>query len=61
MKPFMENICMHPYCRETDCKNCCHFNPKFYGIKVPKKIGHVLFNLEAWLVEQEFKKMGGKF
>lgn len=61
MKPFMENICMHPHCQGTDCKNCCHFTPKAYGIKVPKWIGHVLFNLEAWLVEREFKKMDGKF
>lgn len=61
MKPFMENICMHPHCQGTDCKNCCHFTPKAYGIKVPKRLGHVLFNLEAWLVEREFKKMKGKF
>lgn len=61
MKPFMENICMHPYCREPDCKNCCHFRPKAFGVKIPKWLGHVLFNLEAWLVEREFKKMNGKF
>ena len=48
MKPFMENICMHPHCKEIDCKNCCHFTPKAYGIKVPKWIGHILFNLGAW-------------
>lgn len=61
MKPFMENICMHPYCREPDCKNCCHFSPNAYGIKVPRWLGHVLFNLEVWLAEREFKKMEGKF
>lgn len=61
MKPFMENICMHPYCREPNCKNCCHFNPKVYGFKVPKWLGHILFDLEAWLVEREFKKMDGEF
>ena len=56
MKPFMENICMHPHCFATDCKSCCYFAPKAYGIKVPKWLGHILFNLEERLMRKQHIK-----
>lgn len=46
IKPFMENNCYHPYCKETDCEKCFFFNPKFLGIRVPKFLGNILFKLE---------------
>lgn len=56
MKPFMENPCMHPYCQETRCKNCYFFQPKIFGIKVPKFIGAFLFYVEGWIMYLEYKK-----
>lgn len=52
MKPFMGNACMHPHCKSLDCENCCYFTPKFYGIKVPKWLGLILFDLEEWLMRE---------
>ena len=43
MRPFMENICMHPHCMNPTCEECSFFTPKAFGIKVPKRLGLVLF------------------
>lgn len=52
MKPFMGNTCLHPHCKEANCKNCPHFTPRLYGFKVPKWIGNVLFWLEYKLIDR---------
>lgn len=61
MNPFMGNTCMHPYCKEPDCKNCCHFMPTCYGIKVPKWLGHMLFNLEWRILSKNESKAVNDF
>lgn len=49
MRPFMENICMHPHCMNPTCEECSFFTPKAFGIRVPKRLGLVLFKLEESL------------
>lgn len=49
MKPFMENICGHPHCMNPECKKCSFFAPKAFGVRVPKKLGLLLFDLEERL------------
>ena len=61
MKLFMENPCMRPHCQRVVCKGCCYFTPKAFGVRVPKWMGHMLFDLEACLVCREFERMSGKF
>lgn len=55
MKPFMGNMCMHPHCQESDCKNCRYFTPMFYNIKVPKWLGHILFYIEWLMIKRQIK------
>lgn len=43
---FMSNTCQHPYCREPDCVHCYFFNPKAFGIPVPRRLGNFLFWLQ---------------
>lgn len=50
MKHFMSNSCMHPYCKEEDCKKCFFYKPMFFNIRVPKIIGDILFKLEEKLM-----------
>ena len=61
MKLFMENPCMHPHCQSVICKGCRYFTPKAFGVRVPKWMGYMLFDLEAWLVCREFERMSRKF
>lgn len=53
MRPFMSNQCMHPYCKRCDCEKCFFFSPKFFGVRVPKKVGNFLFDIEDWLFRME--------
>lgn len=57
MKPFMGNPCGHGYCRRDDCEKCPAYIPTFFGRKVPKWLGNLLFRFEAWL----FRPKGNKF
>ena len=41
---------MHPYCKEINCEKCFFYKPMFFNIKVPKKIGNLLFKLEDKLM-----------
>ena len=50
MKQFMKNPCMHPYCKNQDCKKCFFYKPMFFNIRVPKIIGNWLFKLEDKLM-----------
>jgi hypothetical protein len=53
MKPFMSNPCMHPHCKDVKCEKCFFYQPAFYGIRVPKKVGTFLFGVENFLFRLE--------
>ena len=57
MRPFMENICMHPHCMNPMCEKCSFFTPKAFGIRVPKRLGLALFKLEELLNLRKIEKV----
>lgn len=57
MKCFMGNPCGNPNCMYGDCPYCSAFTPTFFGIKVPRWLGKILFKFEAWL----FRPKNNKF
>lgn len=57
IKPFMKNKCGHGICKDGKCVACQHYNPHFLGIKVPKKLANVLYNIEYWLINLEFPEV----
>ena len=56
-KPFMRNKCGHGFCADTKCVNCSYYNPHFLGIKMPKKVANILYNIEYWLINLEFPEV----
>lgn len=55
MKPFMTNNCYHPHCLSENCDKCCFFNPHFKGMKVPRWLGKILFNLKTKIFLREMR------
>ena len=53
-KPFMRNKCGYKNCKEGKCEKCKCYNPHFLGIKIPKRLANILYNIEYWLVNLEF-------
>lgn len=53
-KPFMKNNCGHGLCINTKCVKCPHYNPRFLGIKIPKMLANILYNIEYWLINLDF-------
>ena len=49
-KPFMRNKCGRSLCVDTKCVDCPHYNPHFLGIRMPKKVANILYNIEYWLI-----------
>ena len=56
-KPFMRNKCGRSLCADSKCVDCPHYNPHFLGIKVPKKLANILYNIEYWLINLEFPEV----
>jgi hypothetical protein len=56
-KPFMRNKCGHGIFQNGKCIECPHYNPHFLGIKVPKKLANVLYDIEYWLINLEFPEV----
>lgn len=46
MKLFMSNRCSMTHCVNANCKDCSLYNPHFKGIKVPKWLGNILYDIE---------------
>ena len=45
-KPFMRNKCGRSFCADAKCVNCQYYNPHFHGIRMPKKVANILYNIE---------------
>lgn len=43
---FMTNTCYHPHCKQTNCEECFFYSPRFFGIRVPRFIGNILYKIE---------------
>ena len=56
-KPFMRNKCGRSFCADTKCVNCPHYNPHFLGIRMPKKVANILYNIDYWLINLEFPEV----
>ena len=46
MKNFMGNPCGYGNCQSTECKKCPHYKPIFFGMRVPRYLGNILFRIE---------------
>lgn len=57
IKPFMRNRCGHGICKDSKCIEYSHYNPHFLGIKVPKKLANIFYNIEYWLINLEFPEV----
>lgn len=53
MKTFMTNNCYHPYCKSVNCEKCFFYSPRFFGIRVPKFLGNILYKLEYKILRGE--------
>lgn len=49
MKTFMGNSCGNGFCTSSGCERCKYYCPTLYGHKVPKWLGDLGFNIEAFL------------
>lgn len=43
---FMGNPCGYGNCMSTECEKCPHYKPTFYGVRVPRWLGNILFKIE---------------
>ena len=55
--PFMRNKCGHGLCADGKFVNCQYYNPHFLGIRMPKKVANILYNIEYWLINLEFPEV----
>jgi hypothetical protein len=49
MLVFMGNPCGYGNCMSTECEKCPHYKPTFFGIRVPRWLGNLLFKIEFLL------------
>lgn len=48
-KIFMSNPCGYGNCMSDECEKCPHYKPTFFGVRVPRRLGNILFRIEGWL------------
>lgn len=46
---FIDNPCGYGNCMSTECEKCPHYKPTFFGIRVPRWLGNILFKIEFLL------------
>ena len=46
---FMGNQCGYGNCMSAECERCQHYKPTFFGIRVPRRFGNILFRIEYFL------------
>ena len=46
---FMGNPCGYGNCLSDECEKCSHYKPTFFGVRVPRRLGNILFKIEGWL------------
>ena len=46
MRNFMGNPCGFGNCMSTECKKCSHYQPTFLGMRIPKKLGNILYKIQ---------------
>ena len=59
MKLFMDNPCGFGNCMSTECEKCSHYKPTFFGMRVPRWLGNILFRIEFLM--QERGDINGRF
>ena len=52
MKNFMGNPCGYGNCMSIECEKCSHYKPTFFGMRVPKWLGNLLFKVGFLLQER---------
>ena len=52
MVVFMGNPCGYGNCMSTECERCPHYKPTFFGVRVPRWLGNVLFRIEFLIQER---------
>ena len=48
---FMGNPCGYGNCMSTQCEKCPHYKPTFFGMKVPRWLGNILFRIETLIYQ----------
>lgn len=43
---FMGNPCGYGNCLSEECEKCSHYKPTFFGMRVPRWLGNILFRVE---------------
>lgn len=51
----MGNPCGYGNCKEAHCIKCPCFKPTICDVRVPKWIGIIGFNIEAWITYEILK------
>lgn len=46
---FMGNPCGYGNCMSDECEKCPYYKPTFFGIRVPRWLGNILFKIEFLL------------
>ena len=57
-KVFMGNPCGYGNCMSTECEKCPHYKPTFFGMRLPRCLGNILFGIQSIMNRGE---SGGRF
>lgn len=48
---FMGNPCGYGNCMSTECEKCPHYKPTFFGMRVPRWLGNILFMVQSFVLK----------